>query len=54
MRSKEENQMATIVGRNQGIFLKGKKAKNFLEEKPDRTAWEKIIKQSNKFRKKEK
>lgn len=35
---------------NEGIFLKDNKAKKFIEEKADKKIWDKIAKQSKKFR----
>ena len=52
MKSKGELSMASIVRRNQGIFLKENKAQKFMEEKPNKSVWEKISKQSNEFRQK--
>ena len=52
MKNKEENKMTSVTGSSQGIFLKENKAQRFMEEKPNKSIWEKISKQSKEFRQK--
>ena len=52
MKSKGELLMSSVVKKNQGIFLKENKAQKFMEEKPNKSIWEKISKQSKEFRQK--
>lgn len=52
MKREGELLMANIVKKNQGIFLKENKAQKFMKEKPNKSVWEKISKQSQEFRQK--